>query len=633
MATSSPLPSEQKYEALGKERNCTTSHGDPSKNGSILVDLGVGVGVFTSAKNDAEQILEAYCRVFTQDRGSSPYYEPCHFFYFWLGNLLKDKLTGPASLHDAMKPAYTHLGNFQFKGAFKEKCEDLYPYIGKDLFDLYKKIFDYAYNYKSLESKSEVKNKFLCSSECATYVKEVEQAYSSVNSACGSDASGDKFCQELKTEYSKYFDNNHKPKWKCTPVTEGESEDEEEEDHDDDDNPLWNIEEIEEEKLSALPSRAQFYKSFEGGESSCGGEDENDWTWIKQMRHPLGEDKAPDINEFTERIIKGLCYVQRMKSSSTTNNNKYCNFFYFWVGGMLWRKFKWRNKSFRDNMEKIKVAVEQNTSEHGCTFNFPTRGMKYFMLNKILFDYFEDKNYMKTALGEQHGGMNCANPYYKYLQRAYNAYWTMRGLCPDVVEGGGSNNGWCTEFNNLYNVCKNGGKADTHAECKVALTEPLGTLCTDRSNPASMEEENALSTPTGTSSSTTSIPGTVAGGTLATVGLPTIGFFLYKYTSLFDGIKNSLFGGSNNTGGRNRGRGRRSTIRHQHFDDNFTGNDSSTLGDDSSTLGGGGGESSTLGGSSTDVSTIYNEPPSRPTGSTRTRTNNRRQGNIRYYAT
>ncbi|CAA9987101.1 KIR protein [Plasmodium knowlesi strain H] len=620
------LPSEQKYKIFGMRESCAATYGDQNKNENIVQRVGETVGLWTRAENYARKIVEAYCHASTETvTDSTHYYEPCYFFYFWLGDLLKDKFKRTnLDLNSVMGPAYIQLGKFQFKNAQnKRKCENLYEDIGKNVFDQRKIIFDYAYNHRTLHNDSREEKEFLCSTACAQYVKSAGDAYSSAIGACGSDASGDKFCQELKTEYSKYFDNNHKPKWKCTPVTEEESENEEEEDDDDDDNPLLNIAVLEESKLSQLPSRTTYYTKFDQGRSIC--EEGGDWTWVNQLKVALAEDS--DIGENAEKIAKGLCYVQKM-GDPPSENNKYCDFYYFWVGSILRSKFK-DNSFFKKIMNKIKEDVEaKGGTDHKCYFKFPMKRKSYFYNSKLLLDYYKDKDDMKSHLEKNGDGVvaKCSDPYYKYFLHAHKAYNYMKSKC-----GNGDkqsiNNEWCAKFKEIYGDCSNGGEDDGKSHCEVAVDSLKS--CIEDSKPETMDTTSS-STANNTGSVTT---GVVAGSTLATVGLPAIGFFLYKYTDVFDGIKKSIFGGLNNTGGRNRNRGRSSTIRHT--DHHFDGFDSSTIGDDgSTTLGGGGGGSSTLGGSSTDVSTIYNEPPRRPIGrGERAGTNNRRPGNIRYYAT
>ncbi|CAA9990924.1 KIR protein [Plasmodium knowlesi strain H] len=621
---SGKLPAGGEYALLGARVNCSKTYEDQTKNGNIVEDVGgpLELWLTNNDKSDAKRIVEAYCHANTQTRAVlTNYYDLCHFFYYWLGDLIKGKLPERRELHQVMEVVYAKLGGFKFRGGFSHKCENLYPGISKSVFVLYKKIFDYAYNYKSLESKSEVKNKFLCSSECATYVKEVEQAYSSAIGACGS-ATSDRFCRELTSEYNKYFDNN-KPKWTCTTTTSEVDEDPDDDDDDDFDDELFpkefqDLDQVD-GPLSTLPSRKDYYKFFDEGMSKC---DREDWSWPNQIKAALEGDE--NIGEHAEEIAKALCHAYEKKGKDTPSNKlpeEYCDFYYFWVGDIFWNNS--RKRTFKGIMDQIKDAVGNSTSDHGCSFRFKTKGLNSFLSSKLLFDYYKDKDDMKSHLNfDSEEEIGCNDAYYEYFVAARKAYEIMHKKCPKEDTKG--TNEWCKKFHEMYKDCSNGGGVDGKSQCWVARESTKS--CTEDSKPDTLD-----TTSSSTANDTNSVtPGAVAGGTIATIGIPTIGFFLYKYTDVFDGIKKSLFGELNNRSS-NRNRGRRSTIGRQHFEDTFTGNDSSTLGGDGSTTLGG--ESSTLGGSSTDISTIYDDGRRRPTGRTRTGINNRRPGNIRYYAT
>ncbi|CAA9987822.1 KIR protein [Plasmodium knowlesi strain H] len=326
------------------------------------------------------------------------------------------------------------------------------------------------------------------------------------------------------------------------------------------------------------------------------------------LSSPLGgEDKVLSV-------LAAWKYVAQKKKGEGNNQEfgKYCNFFYYWLGDKIPSSVD-AIFTFANTMGTVYGVLMKSGIENGCpiintSYNI-TR--EIFTKRKKVFDYYED---YQTIFDQLPGGQNwCGTDYKEYMETLSEVYQDAIANC-----GNDSSDPCCAKYNS-ENIGSNKYK------------ELLGKDCTAAASVAGRELSGLQGTSTIVSTdSTTSIPGAVGGG-LVSVALPTIGFFLYKYTNIFDGIKKSLFGGSN------RNRGRRSTGRHQHFDglDSSTmGDDSSTLGDDgSTTLGGGGGESSTLGGSSTDISTIYNEPPRRPTGRTRTGTNNRRPGNIRYYAT
>ncbi|CAA9991295.1 KIR protein [Plasmodium knowlesi strain H] len=627
---SSRLPSEEVYAPFEEPNTCITGSGErPDCNQSVIQNVKSSLNLWPSIDQTlAPIIVKNYYNSCMMGESNLDYYDPCKFFYFWLGSQIRGKLPSGIPFGTSMSAIYMQLSSL----SSKHKCK-LFYYDNNDLeiFKHAKDLHDFEYNIKALEAGK----KGNCNDYSSTYTNyntnltAAQTAYEWLCKKCGS-LSGYTYCQEFDDKYRK---NKLSTKYKnfseltCTDASskkveakKEESESEEDDDDYDEDNPLLNIEEIEVDgPLSTLPSRKDYYKLFDEGMSKCNGED---WSWPNQIKAVLEDDDK--IKDHAVQISKALCHVygEKGKDNQTRKlTEEYCDFFYFWVGKMFWSSTN--KQTFKEIMEKIKVAVGRSETEHGCSFRFPIKGRNYFFHSKILFDYYENKDDMKTRLQQigEDVASKCDDPYYKYFLQAHEAYNYMNQKCPSADKKS-TNNEWCAKFKEIYGDCTNGGEDDGKSHCKVARTPlPSSEQCNSHSKPDTLD-----TTSSSTANDTNSVtPGVVAGSTLATVGLPAIGFFLYKYTSLFDGIKKSLFGGSNNTGGRSRGR--RSTIGRQHFDDTSTDNDSSTMGDGSSTLGddgsttlGGGGESSTLSGSSTDISTIYEDgdggrrrssPPSR----------------------
>ncbi|CAA9987900.1 KIR protein [Plasmodium knowlesi strain H] len=341
----------------------------------------------------------------------------------------------------------------------------------------------------------------------------------------------------------------------------------------------------------------------------------------------------PKTKDYASKVVGNWCCAYEWGKKVLHSTNYWCYYFYYWLGSKI--PAKPVNKSWKDTMKIIYHELQDPEGRGTCKIIYDNIEREVFRNMQKLYNFHYDYDTIEGQL--ELSKYYCDEELRSYLDEIYEAYEDIKEQCIDE----GCNEQYCKDFSTMFdddkyeNLLKKKCSTETRTEHRAieqhleAKGEKFLVVREEPSHTIGLSNPTESSSPSTTGSDSTIAPGAVAGGTIATIGIPTIGFFLYKYTDVFDGIKKTLFGGSNNTGGRSRGR--RSTFRHndQHFD----GFDSSTLGGDgSTTLGGGGGDSSTLGGSSTDVSTIYDDGGRRPSGRTRA-TNNRRPGNIRYYAT
>ncbi|ANQ08177.1 Kir-like protein [Plasmodium coatneyi] len=165
-------------------------------------------------------------------------------------------------------------------------------------------------------------------------------------------------------------------------------------------------------QVEQLPSNVRYYGRFKGNRGTC----ESDG-WPQQMKQKWGSE--PSIKEHEDKIIKGLCYVQSMKSSKDAS--KFCDFFYFWLGEMFWNS---SNKaSFERIMQKIKEAVKVSQSYHGCNFEPPVNHGQYFTEWKRVYDLSVDCSRMQGGLYESTALFT--EVYYNHLEEAVKAYNTV----------------------------------------------------------------------------------------------------------------------------------------------------------------------------------------------------------------
>ncbi|CAA9986641.1 KIR protein [Plasmodium knowlesi strain H] len=642
------LPSQNIYDEFNKDgRTCNGGSGVQGCSGwerEEDVRSTLGNNIYLKAAKLANKVMRNWCYVHN-DMKADPTLtkeQRCNFFYFWLGDKIKNEnFTGGITLMNAMVNIYTQLHRFKCK----EDCPKVYYDISSvNIFNWAKDLWDFEYNKEKLRGKEK-------DQECSTYkqgqnyqelLTKAKKAYSDLCSNCGS--VGGQYCGKFRVKYGDSSNNNKcKKDWPPTGLEPLTCHSEIEKVEQEEEVPEGVPDLTGERDLGKLPSQV-LYKKFENKEGldKCnGGTVQN----LKpQLDQELGGYEIGQVDVNT--IIAPWCYVtKKMTDEVDQLYRERFNFFYLWVGYELLERST-KSVSFgplmRQIYQKLKTMGDGQECDQLCDglyLNKEEGGEKNtFEHIKTLAEYFADYATLNSYLGNN-GNKKCDATYYGHLKQIEEACKTIKEGCRKE-NGAHKSEEYCKWFNEHQHksYCDNG--ALSKLKCtKVKPPNP---------NPNQAGSSGSLSDGVGEQHSgvsggsdgggshrkegeetDNSVLGAVGGG-LVSVALPTIGFFLYKYTDVFDGIKKSLFGGSNNTGGRNRGRGRRSTVRHT---DHFNGFDSSTMGDDSSTLGGGGGGSSTLGGSSTDISTIYNddEPPRRPSSPPSRKPYHTRQNrNIRY---
>ncbi|CAA9991191.1 KIR protein [Plasmodium knowlesi strain H] len=567
-------------------------------------------------ENLAEIIEQNYCVACATkgdgDTDGTNYYDPCEFFYYWLGDQIKDKLKNVHDFKNVMGAIYDKL----LGGKCKEKFNELYEDVSEIVFPESKILFDYNYDYNYLNSKKGSNEESLCE-ELNGKLGGAQGAHDWLCQKC--ETPMDKYCKEFIGDYGtvdqcKARKPQALPELKCTARPQ-ESALLLQQGHQEDILDKW------------LPSKIAYHKLEKGKKGKCEGRDSSYTQGIRNS-----ENTNTDMEGYAEEFAEHWCYVPNERKEHQSDDSP-CYYLYYYLGDMIRNNSDLNNSSFRSIMSTVREELQKLDVQPPCKIVPSNIGKTYFDSEKKVYDYHLDHNTIQGKF--QSVDSSCSPELNEYLSSAATAYGIMNEYCPKNDES----TEYCTKFRDEYSKHNLGveliSKCTSAQELKEALS---GKAVNADSKFDLIKEKVTVDAEAGVDSTADSVTTGVISGGIATIGIPTIGFFLYKYTDVFDGIKKSLFGGSNNTGGRSRGR--RSTVRHnQHFDDTFTGNDSSTLGDGSTTLGGGGGGSSTLGGSSTDVSTIYNDDDGgrrrRPSTGRRERagTNNRRPGNIRYYAT
>eukprot|EP00366_Plasmodium_knowlesi_P002675 XP_002260172.1 KIR protein [Plasmodium knowlesi strain H] len=615
----SKLPSQKIYEEFNK-RTCSQTEQNGGQYCSarrveaVKGGLEIWDGTLEQESVDlASRIVENHHYACKKEGGDPPYYDRCGFLYFWIGNRIKEKVSNDTKFESAMNATYNHLGSSTYGYSCQNNCRKLYDNIDKGMFEHAKKLHDWYYDYKKLGSIDTTQCKKYCANNnCTTAYSEANKAYSNLTTRCKT-LSGFSYCDALEgtNGREKKEEFNQPQELPCAKVLESK--------------PIVSETEVVEDKLGELPSR-MLYQKFRGGglKGNCSSAS---IVSVKSQVEQVLREGGFDEND-AEKIVHGWCLIHKGIGVGDAYYDGRYHFFYSWVGNLL-SEHKKVGGSFSTVMRLIHGVLQGMFTGDECKLMCDEIYLpeKKELLNNmgIVYDYITDSSTLRAQVeGDE---KTCDETYRSHLDAIINACGAISTHCEVKSNASGPYCGW---FNGQSRKSYCEKQTLEKLKCKQVkwIESPVssGPGSTGTSKPGSVSASVTVSEDGNAGSIA---PGAVGGG-LVSVALPTIGFLLYKYTDVFDGIKKSLFGGSNNTGGRSRGRGRRSTIGHQHFDDTFTENDFSTLG-------GGGGGSSTLGGSSTDVSTIYNDDdggrrrPSPPRG--RAGTNNRRSGNIRYYAT
>ncbi|ANQ05869.1 KIR protein [Plasmodium coatneyi] len=343
------------------------------------------------------------------------------------------------------------------------------------------------------------------------------------------------------------------------------------------------------EELEKLSSYTNFYSKFKDGCVDCGDESEQ-----KFMGALVGCD---EIEHYKGKIAKALCCIADMKKR--TESRLYhigCNFFYYWmtniiISGQHSGKLKDITKIV---LPKLKELYKGSNCE---ILDKDTTDTNTLKKRKTIFDYYIECEIIgMLALRNQ---SQCTEKYGKYLEGIVAIYEEVKKEC----QGRLGNDEYCKGIKDVFE-----DKCDP---------KKLKAKCTALSKPGSASSQDSLGPrpEPGSGPGTTSNGGTfaipAASSILGIVGLPSIIFLLYKYTSIFSGIRGTLSGGNNS-----RKREGRSTIGHElntseDENDDFISYATTTVG-----------SSSNLSTDhSTDQSTIYDISPKRGTRAGRAGTN------------
>ncbi|ANQ08151.1 Variable surface protein Vir7-like protein, partial [Plasmodium coatneyi] len=170
-------------------------------------------------RNSLQSILEDYpdisdfkdkiaCAWYYIDEivGSSsilPYDHRCDYFYYWLGDLISNKLKmNSGSFPTVMNLIYGKLP----KKKNARECNLIYSNIKKEQFDNMKKIYDHSQDYSTIKQRLEQSGS-RCTEELKQYMEVIYSTYDTVQKECDGKSDGpcNSFEQKYKDSCSRKF--------------------------------------------------------------------------------------------------------------------------------------------------------------------------------------------------------------------------------------------------------------------------------------------------------------------------------------------------------------------------------------------------------------------------------------------
>ncbi|ANQ10957.1 KIR protein [Plasmodium coatneyi] len=562
-AASLPLPSEEIYNGYGKKSNCSDAWGREKYCNQTAVDNMKGVlsrGKINDNQELAKKNLRNYyyaCTVNTE--GSPSYYDPCKFLYFWIGHEIKEKLQKSLNFSKAMRDIYIELGNFPWdpKDSMKKRtCTNIYPNITTHIFESAKNSFDYNYNIKALQSKSECKE-YLRSAQYGQLLEAAQKIYPWLCTHCDSDKI--EYCRKMKEEYMSNGINCNSgtlPVFTCPTMPEDEDEERTSCSGGEGSCPSKPAKaptstiQLTKENLDMLESNMKYYSRFKGGFGFC-----------HYCKFPTREIANKIKAHFTEEkyanfLARVLCYASTKKQDEEFDDT-HCKFFNFWLVYLLHKKLKHptTTTSFSTVIEAINNLLENIPEGHKCPLPYPTLNKDVlseatdfttFNHRRIVYEYFIDHakitaDLSRATLTPDSGSPTspskpkCDKAYHDHLKAINTACTAVTSYCNDSTT---NIDPYCNEYNSKYKTfCEDKDKLEkltctlqegVSKEVEGGGGDPLlpssvSSLTEDGDTAATCNEELTREAVSSTgAAAASSILGTV-------IGLPTIvTFFLYK---------------------------------------------------------------------------------------------------------
>ncbi|VUZ99607.1 PIR protein [Plasmodium vivax] len=173
----------------------------------------------------SEQILKGLCYVYRKRLKNNFESDICKFLYFWLGNILYDKLKYNILFFDVINNLFDILKDDNMR----KICILPHTYMDVNHFKKIKFFFDYSEDYNSYKQQLAGNNHF-CNNDYKTYLDTYVKSYKDVKVECAKNPNLNSYCEQFNQYFKDKYDYDLS-NWKCVLDEHGHEEEELEEDN------------------------------------------------------------------------------------------------------------------------------------------------------------------------------------------------------------------------------------------------------------------------------------------------------------------------------------------------------------------------------------------------------------------
>ncbi|ANQ08804.1 KIR protein, partial [Plasmodium coatneyi] len=362
----------------------------------------------------ANKIASNYCHACNRGRGEwlptlgdedLPY-----FFYYWLGDKVKEQFQTGNNFSPIMKKIYGKLEKFGPRCS----CTNLYEGLNKDRFKQAKELFDYNYNYKMLLRDNGWCRNYCTNDKCDTLYNTAQRAYSQLSSYCPT-AGGYQYCKEFNETTKKKKEYEKPEKLDCHAAANEVSVK-----YPAASTPTKATQVIAQVASSVtLPSEEEYARFNE--RNYCKGDRRGEYC-KEDLRREVETTLTSWKNDVTlaDGIVRNYDYACTKGGQGEPSYYDRCKFFYYWLGDKL-------GDSRSMVIPEIYKKLKDSTGTCKCTNLYDNITKERFPQAKILFDYY--CNYKKLE------GKNECNDYCKNktcddaYSKAESTYTTVNTEC------------------------------------------------------------------------------------------------------------------------------------------------------------------------------------------------------------
>ncbi|CAA9990237.1 KIR protein [Plasmodium knowlesi strain H] len=498
------LPSRQMYEKLKGQDN-----GDCSEEWSEArkVKVSLGSGTIPEAAHSGIMSTLCYIKGLNGSISDNRVPEEYKFFYYHVGDILL-KTSEDDKFEDSMIAMYSIIAQYA-----KELENYLkYTHKSKDEFRVAKILFDYKKDEnkisEQLRGQLNGRNK-KCNDKYYAHLQAINEAYSKSCDKCKNSEQGKwtDWCPEFKklfTDYETVSNLNLNCK-KLGDVEEGDT--------------------LEDEHLNVVKARLKLYEEFDTGSDDCGN-----GSILQTIKDTIS--KHTDVDHGAEAVVGSWCSAYNKRTEwDTLPNDEYCHFLYYSIGHTLLEK----NKHIRDVVDIMKELfphLKGWKSITGCG-NFDTSlDETEFNRRKGIFEKFQQLKIMKEQLRKSKGvpslsssalqGAKCTKSYDDHLKDVITFLKNEHTKC---TTGDERTQPYCKNFLQMCPQCN-------PSQLSILTCEVDPKTQTSTNDQSQNQQQGTY---TGTDNTSTNIAAGVPGA-LGAIGLPAIGFLLYKvitYTYIY----------------------------------------------------------------------------------------------------